>query len=947
MTKKKARREAIGGDFGRQSLKDISSARTEIAATRRQLAGRLRERRGADRPKRSAVEKTRSISPEDELTLTDETQGALKAAECLRLSPVHTIAEGLAGLNRPTLALLGHFLETLHSGQSRIVLQWPVGQRDVSLLHPLAMLASLCPREYHTSDGGMQYCTSAKSFRTLYFPWKSGTTLASQRSLLIGRHEIVDWNKYHLTRLNLMKEKEELHALHMTLGHLNSLSKRENTKLHLAHPVLAEIYSSYSAEGEEFSKAPFRYPAAELLWRVSFGASLNRQIDYRSQLEAPESAPFGLFGISEDFELKKALRAGALQTRVPDVCLLDLGPPALRRLGPDWLRTIKKFVSETRKRFADVAFCAFTHDPYVHSQLAKILARRKDVSAPYSTVLFRLTQDPLSEDPLIESFSEIKAQFNCYSGPVVDAIQALAAGARKSRYPHVANVLLRELRNLRKAATTPIGIRDSYEVLCNSLGQAQTESFLEQRSRATALASIEDVLESAIGGPERARVKQVREGILEAFNSLETETPIGGLLAELARSDVFEHGRSIIAFPTSEDEELGKKRLLMEARPDSSFPRTFNASQVLLTNRECLDEVLEQCRESTERDEWALLCIVAPTHGELARIASKPWLPRELLVLSDARFAIRVAQQYRHFSSSFEGTEALRQLRQRLSALADASQAEATARSVATIDFEMREQPLIETSERVVDLTDGSEDGTEELLVLSLGSSRQIRARPGSILVRLDSIAQVNPFQRVRADEIQQDDIVVVPDQAFANEAKEIVSIRILAENWIDVYHSLVESRVSSISGSTLSEKSRYVLKEIQSLGAKTRSESAVRDWLNVASHKDLPPETRTPHAPQDSKSFEAFLSVIGIEQSISQRIWVEGIQPLRIDRRRAGQRVAQAFVSFLVDPHGNAGRLGATERERVSDLRAKALEHVDQVITVERFESGAISGEK
>ena len=84
--------------------------------------------------------------------------------------------------------------------------------------------------------------------------------------------------------------------------------------------------------------------------------------------------------------------------------------------------------------------------------------------------------------------------------------------------------------------------------------------------------------------------------------------------------------------------------------------------------------------------------------------------------------------------------------------------------------------------------------------------------------------------------------------------------------------------------------------------------EATVLDWLNAAEHKLLPPERMRPHAPQHWREFRAFMDVINIPSALADTIWREGIEPLRIDRRRAGARMAQAFVSVLVDPHGGPG---------------------------------------
>jgi hypothetical protein len=105
-----------------------------------------------------------------------------------------------------------------------------------------------------------------------------------------------------------------------------------------------------------------------------------------------------------------------------------------------------------------------------------------------------------------------------------------------------------------------------------------------------------------------------------------------------------------------------------------------------------------------------------------------------------------------------------------------------------------------------------------------------------------------------------------------------------------------------------------------------------VLDWLKVSIYRQLPPETRRPHAPQRRREFEAFCAALGIDQLLAEKMWLEGVQQLRIDRRRAGQRMAQAFISVLVDPHGTASHFPKDIRDSISALRKNALDHLDQV---------------
>jgi hypothetical protein len=81
-------------------------------------------------------------------------------------------------------------------------------------------------------------------------------------------------------------------------------------------------------------------------------------------------------------------------------------------------------------------------------------------------------------------------------------------------------------------------------------------------------------------------------------------------------------------------------------------------------------------------------------------------------------------------------------------------------------------------------------------------------------------------------------------------------------------------------------------------------------------------------------------MDVIHVPLPLAEAIWREGIEPLRIDRRRAGARMAQAFVSVLVDPHGGAGALPAEVKDRIAQLRRQAMDHLDGVLTVKRHDA-------
>ena len=219
----------------------------------------------------------------------------------------------------------------------------------------------------------------------------------------------------------------------------------------------------------------------------------------------------------------------------------------------------------------------------------------------------------------------------------------------------------------------------------------------------------------------------------------------------------------------------------------------------------------------------------------------------------------------------------------------------------------------------------------------ALESGRTMRVRPGGLVIRHDRFADVNPFQRATAREIIRGNTIVVPNQAFVQEARSVLPVRILAQTRVEVYHAAVEAALPGIPGASRTAKARYVIERLRTAGARMVVEATVLDWLNAAEHKLLPAERIRPHAPQHWREFRAFMEVINVPPTLAETIWREGIEPLRIDRRRAGARMAQAFVSVLVDPHGGPGFMSTDVKEGIARLRRQAMEHLDGVLFVRR----------
>lgn len=920
--------------------------RDRAAAQRQRLVERLKAR--AKPSPASAVPQVEAPRPRRMHALdVDAALAAAQRLKFMRLDPSLDIQVGAAeNLNRPTLALLSAFLMSLQTGSSRGVLQWPFGQRDASVLHPLAMLAMLCAPEPRIRDGN-SWCASVMDFRTLYFPWRGGATGAVQRSTLVDRAELIKRNGRHLMRRQIGEPdvSDEMRMLHETLGHLSRLSLRDTSKPHLAHPTLAEFYPVFASENG--SQPPFHQVIGELFGRVSYGAALGRLRDHRADLCVPTSAPFGFYGVSANSDFDRVFHQDAFGNRggsgrAPDICLLDLGPPAMTRLGHGWEECVEKFLTRVIARFPETPILTVSQDGYAHRRAAILIdaAQRDLVGRPKvaSEMLLRVSDDLLTADPPIERVTPIRAEIYSAAGAATEALSVLSETAKGSSDHALAGTLRRGMGGLRRALSLPCGLGRAYEVLCEVEGQDAADAFLERRSAATLLVPIQRAIEAgASSAAERNRLVEAEAAVKKAFSSLDGDTPIGSLTAELIGSLVRKSSRSVVVFGSETEKTLGQRRFSSDGEIDKALRRRTAGGHIKLVTADALSAELGNIEASRERNSWNRLVLIAPTMERVAAVIARPWLPQVLLIVCDQVFAGRVAAIYRNLASHPELAGPDR-IGGRMTVLAATAQAEANARAVAPIDLELEARPIVFSSEDVIDLTEDGDEG-REVVVFALQSGRTLRARPGSVIVRHRRDAEINPFERATAREIAERSSIVVPDRAFVEEARRVLPVEVLAQSWVTVYHKAVEAALPQIAGATLAAKARSVLDQMATHGARAVNQSTVMDWLRVADHMAQAAEKRRPHAPQKRREFDAFMATMGLS-ALADKVWDEGVEPLRNDRRRAGLRMAQAFISVLVDPHGASVGLDLAVKQKIVTLRTRALDHLDAVISRETFDS-------
>ena len=868
---------------------------------------------------------------------------AIAFAQALRFRRHDLELVEAAALNRPTLLLIRHVLDALVSGSSAAVLQWPAGQRDISILHPLTMLTILGSRPAKIV-GKFRSCDAVPDFRTLYYPWRGGGTGADQRTWLADRQMILRPNSLHLTRQETKQEEhsDAMRDLHEMLGHFNALRRRDQSYPHLSHPALSELYPLFSADGGEGAAPHFDRAVHELFGRVRYGAGIDRLPDHRATLTNPQSAPFGFYGITRRTDPRAALRHDAFNPskggRAPDICILDLCYPGLNRLGYNWEALISTFLELLLAQAPKLPILAVTQDAYVQRRIAAILRQSKAARLANRTtiaqsVLIRITGDIVAPDPAIERVTPIEVEFQSIGGASVAALGAIGEAASGCSDPALAGALRRSAANLRRAAALPTGLSAAYTALCDLDGQAAAEAFLEQRSEASVLSPILDALATGVSGAPRERLLAAETAVRSAYAGLDSETPIGSALAQLATTLARASTFGIVVFSDETDLRLAEVRLAGNAAAAGTLHRRMARGQTRMTHAGVLEESLEAIEAGPSRNSWKRLILVAPRLGFLDKLMARGWLPEQMLILCDRAFATRVAGSYaglaKHQDFGGQG-----RIGDRLRVMAAAAMTEAEARNVGSVDLELSARPPVDVPDTIIDMTDG-ETLDRDVILITLESGRVLRAWRGSSMIRHNRHAAINPYDRASASQLRAGDAIVVPDRAFVDAARRVLPVHVLAQGWVKIYHDTIVGALPTLPGATLSAQARALHARLQAQNLRATSVTAVHEWLRAEDHRADPAERLRPHAPQARSDFDLFTAALSIPTAIADKMWNEGIDQLRVGRRRAGARMARAFISVLVDPHGAAADLDVDVRSRIAELRDRAVDHLDIVADV------------
>jgi hypothetical protein len=375
-----------------------------------------------------------------------------------------------------------------------------------------------------------------------------------------------------------------------------------------------------------------------------------------------------------------------------------------------------------------------THDHFVHARCAKLLTQRPSspTEQSRSRVLLRATDEPLTTDPAIGSVSPVIFRFHSAAGDGSHAIKCMADAAAAISDRSLAGAVRRKIFDLRRAMSLPCGLSSASTFLLNTQGQATAEDFLRHRSAVEIIALLRRVHDASDQPTARQLLKTAETAVERAFDGLESESPIGGILTELTSALARKSSRSLIAFASETDRALGTFHLLDKLDESTPIKRRLADDLLRFTTCSDLDGTLSTIESSEHRNQWKRVVIVSPTLPQLSIILGRAWLPDEVVVICDREFVQRLATTFRHLCrhSDLAGAD---RIGARLAAAASAAQAEANAREVPIVELEIAPHVADAEPEDVIDLFD-TDDADGDLVEISLASGRTLRARPAGIL---------------------------------------------------------------------------------------------------------------------------------------------------------------------------------------------------------------------
>jgi hypothetical protein len=241
--------------------------------------------------------------------------------------------------------------------------------------------------------------------------------------------------------------------------------------------------------------------------------------------------------------------------------------------------------------------------------------------------------------------------------------------------------------------------------------------------------------------------------------------------------------------------------------------------------------------------------------------------------------------------------------------------------------------------ERDIDFTRSGDAYAGEIIRLRTSGDHSINYRPSSDVLSF-SAGEIRPFQRVAARDVQLGDRILVLKDSVREPLRRALAGSRNALVQLQTYHEHIRKIRQATPGSSLADKARFVLREMQKTDASigdSETPNIVR-WLSADEAPISADGARQPRAARDERRFKVFMAAVGVDAVLADLYWHAAILVTRAYRAHEGYLFNQRVVQFILDPEGVLA--GTGDADAIARLWSIVLDAVDDVTAIERLNS-------
>lgn len=896
----------------------------------------------ADRRKQAAEAKENSLANYKKAKAERQERIAREDSE-RRARPTRDVSRNLDGLRRVPFSqldrtdplhpspcyekIVSHALETINNGSRRAILCWPRLTPSPAAVAAMLMLGD-CEACDPIQTGQFASLTAPWGLRALIYPY-ARTAHRPLRHIYVEKIYLHTLHIKHQIRSTDRVDDAALADFHRALARVHTLA---NGRGEFANPCLDELLPSGPCSGTD--------GRSELLWRIRTKIDLNK-LSPPQAAENPATAKFYLFGIRANENLEAQLKA---LKNPPNLILLQLDGTARRRLGRNWEARIKTFLAAAEARFQDVAVIALTDDPWTFDRvrfdtLFTKPKRRKDPPYP-SDVIFSTDNEIVTDSvKVIAEFAPIK---NCSVSAYAGESAALLKRLRTNR--------LRASQAGDNESADRVGAMSGIVRRCTSLPGSRAEFsdyLIEERGAIIAAEHMtdyrvgsltKDLQESFGAWPQLARseLTSMCQAVHDVWDRTDALTPMKPMLRDLITRFLNNSSRTVFLFPNDMMADFAAHVLKADTAIGQKVTARIENGMVRFLDRYGLDDL--DGLERPERNYFKTLVVVAPSRAAMLDLLTKPWLPENVIVLSDADTLERTARDTDRLSSYPE----LNPLKLRFEAFTKKAREEAARVNGVAVSLDLRDEPQDDDDEpttRIVNLA-GKVRENQTLLSIELiggqGAGQIVIAKPGTRLVVQDKSQVLPIYKEVMASELAEGDRLCVIGDAFVEMARPLVNITRRAAEEIRDYHEQVEKRFAALPGDSVQARLRSLVDKMCIPGVQP---ARAHYWIDLEEQLNASLDDVVPRAPIDFPTFEGFMKALGLTGKIVERYWTWAVVAQRSHKLKAGMGMRDAFRGILVDTY-SAQSDNPTRLQELRLLRAAAENFVGVIRKIETIKA-------